>query len=324
MGQMQLDKDDDLELDDDLEESSGSVESSETQLETSEVTGDDAITESHEDDEEHESDGDARLEDREAIRERRRLERKTRKEEAKRVREEVMALRNANQELLNRLNTIERRGVSADLAKIDEAMGQLNQSYQYYQEQVRLGTEANNGQAVAEATSRMMQIRDKAAELQRVKQAYSQAQNRPPAPDQRLVEHATQWMNKNKWYKSDGSNLDSKVVLAIDTALAEEGYNPTTPTYWEELDARVKRYLPHRATTGYNTSGTGRAVQEGRPKAPVATRSAGPSASGGGFSLSAERVQAIKDAGLWDDPKSRAEAIKGYRAYDQSQQRGAR
>jgi hypothetical protein len=34
------------------------------------------------------------------------------------------------------------------------------------------------------------------------------------------------------------------------------------------------------------------------------------------ITLSRERVQAIKDAGKWDDPIARSKAIKAYAAYD--------
>lgn len=36
----------------------------------------------------------------------------------------------------------------------------------------------------------------------------------------------------------------------------------------------------------------------------------------GGFRLSSERVKALKDAGIWDNPAERAEAVKRFREYD--------
>mgnify|MGYP003345758386 CR=1 FL=1 len=41
-----------------------------------------------------------------------------------------------------------------------------------------------------------------------------------------------------------------------------------------------------------------------------------PSARPGEFVLSADRVNAIKEAGMWDNPKLRQKAIDRYRAWD--------
>lgn len=254
--------------------------------------------------------------EREAIRERRRQERRHRKEEQRQLKAELAAMRQANNELTQRLGLIERRGTTADVSKIDEALGQLNQAYSYYQDQIRIGTESANGQAVADATSKLMQVKDKASELARVKQAYLQSQNRPQPLDPRLVDHAKKWMGANSWYDPNGRDIDSRMTLTLDNALAEEGFDPRTPAYWDELSRRVKKYLPHRATAGYNKPTT-------KPRSPVSTRPSGAarSSTGGGYELSADRVQALKDSGLWDDPKLRSEAIKRFKSFDSEQAR---
>ena len=36
------------------------------------------------------------------------------------------------------------------------------------------------------------------------------------------------------------------------------------------------------------------------------------------FTLSRERVQALKDAGMWDDPTKRARAIRNYADFDRN------
>ena len=39
-----------------------------------------------------------------------------------------------------------------------------------------------------------------------------------------------------------------------------------------------------------------------------------PASAEGTYKLSADRVEALKMSGVWDDPKQRAEAVKRYRA----------
>ena len=73
----------------------------------------------------------------------------------------------------------------------------------------------------------------------------------------------------------------------------------------------MKKYLPHR-------TGSGKMNTQTKPKATVAGsgRDVGSSGKQGTYKLSAERVQALKDAGIWDNPKQRAEAVKRYREFD--------
>ena len=93
--------------------------------------------------------------------------------------------------------------------------------------------------------------------------------------------------------------------------MAEEGWNPKTPQYWEELDNRLQKYLPHRYTGGADE----RPVQR-RPRNFV-TGSGRESASSSSlgknqFALTRDQVQAMKDAGMWDDPERRAKMIRRY------------
>jgi hypothetical protein len=122
---------------------------------------------------------------------------------------------------------------------------------------------------------------------------------------------AESWLERNNWYDPDIKDQDSKVAKTVDESLHAEGWNPTTEEYWQELDSRLKKYLPHRYDSGYNKS------QVNRPKPPVAGSGRESSNTpSGGYRLSADRVKAIKDAGKWDDPKERASMIKAFQNYD--------
>lgn len=252
--------------------------------------------------------------EREAIRERRRKERQHRKQ-AQREREETLRRElQARDSIINELRAkvegIERRGTSSELAQIENAKKQTAQEYAYFKDQIRVATEAGNGAAVADATEKMLQAQQRFNQLQGYEQTYRQRQAQPQPLDPRLVNHAQKWMESNKWYNPAGQDQDSRIALTLDQQLAQEGWDPTTPQYWQELDSRVKKYLPHRANSG-KISGT-------KPRSTVSGsgRDAGPRTSDKSYRLSAERVKALKDAGIWDDPKQRAEAVKRFREYD--------
>ena len=104
---------------------------------------------------------------------------------------------------------------------------------------------------------------------------------------------------------------DSKVALAIDQAMGEEGYDPRNPDYWEELDNRLQRYLPHRYTGEANE----RPTRTSRPRSAVTGSGRESATSSGGrnsFTLTPEQVRAMKDAGMWDDAEKRAKMIRRY------------
>lgn len=288
-------------------------------------SGEDSNLSADDDDDDHHEDGEGEGgtdAEREAIRERRRQERKLKKERQKEredtLRRELAARDAQIAELSEKVGAIQRRDNSSQLAQLDGAIQQSAQAYNFFKQKVSEATEAADGRLMADATEKMYQAQRRFEELSKVKQAMSKPQPKQPALDPRIANLAQDWMGKNKWYDPNGSDIDSRIALTLDQGLADEGYSPATQEYWQELSKRVAKYLPHRAQKTYN-----RRADAGSGRSPVA--GSGRESSGGsksGFVLSADRVQAIKDAGLWNDPAKRAEAIKRYREYDKQNQQG--
>ncbi len=251
--------------------------------------------------------------EREKIRERRRQERHDRKnfqkEEKERLRRELASEREARRNLEERLSIIERKSQGGEVAQLDVTMKQTADAYNYFKQQIQVATEAADGRGVADATEKMLMARQRYEELGRIKNAYQQRQNQPAPLDPRLVNHAQAWLSNNKWYDTSARDTDSRIVKTLDDGLAQEGWDPTTEAYWEELSERVKKHLPHRSQRGTNT---------GKPKNIVGggSKESGGSQSQGTFKLSSERVAALKEAGMWNDPTQREAAIKRFREYD--------
>lgn len=316
------------EQDIEIDMESGEEKVSKVVEETEELEDHDEQTSSNDDDE-----GDAPItsdagdkelndagddEEREAIRERRRQERKHRKE-AQRGREDTLRRELASRdaiinELRSKVDGIERRNTGSEMAQLENAKKQTADAYKFFKDQIRIATEAGNGAAVADATEKLIQSQRKFDELVGFEKSLKQRQATPQALDPRLISNAEKWMAKNSWYDAGAADQDSEIVMKLDQRLAQEGWDPTTPQYWEELDARVKKYLPHRVTRAKITSTKPRSVVTG------SGREGSGASSSGSYKLSAERVQALKDAGIWDDPKQRADAVKRFRDYDKQNQ----
>lgn len=265
---------------------------------------------------------------RRAIQDRRRNERKDRKRRAQEreegLRLELRGAKEESRQLSERLALIEQRTNGSEMAQLDGAIQESIATAEGYKKIIAEATNRGDGAAVADATEKMVMARERAKELTQVKAQYTRGGQQPrgaaaaPAqPPKALVDNANAWMGRHSWYNPRGGDLDSDMAIAIDKAVARDGFNPTTKEYWDELENRVKKLMPHRAAAaGGGKLPVETARKPGRPS--VVTGSSRESAGSGGaaFTLSKERVQALKDAGMWEDPVARAAMIKEYRDFD--------
>lgn len=282
-------------------------------------------SEEHSDEDEQAAEGESadEAEERRQRNRARRAENKSRrKDHIERLHREIAARDEVLQQQAQRLEALERRTHGADMTAVDNEIRKSVDAYNFYKSQHAEAVTRADGQLAADAQEKMFAAMQRAQQLKGVKDAAQRQPQQPQPLDPRLKMQAEVWLERNEWYDPTGSDPDSQVALTIDQQMAREGWNPTTEQYWEELDVRLKKYLPHRYNSSYNV---GKRTVESKPRAPVAgsgRESGGNNSASGGYRLSAERVQALKDAGLWDDPKQRAEAVKRFQQYDKTQ--GAR
>jgi spore coat protein CotF len=253
----------------------------------------------------------------EALREQRRNKRRARKDYHKQVStEKDMRLNNLqrqNQELLERLSIVERKTQGSEMARLNKAIEDQETRILFANQKIKEAVESGNGDLVISAQEMLYEARRNAESLTHLKrQATSQPQQQTiQAPNMAVQRHASEWMGKNGWYDPNGSDIDSKVALTIDQAMAEEGWNPQSREYWEELDNRLQKHLPHR----YNDDSDDYPSERAKPRSAVTSsgrEGARSSGSKNSFTLSADQVRAMKDAGLWDDTDKRAKMIKRY------------
>lgn len=285
-------------------------------------------------------------EEREAIRARRRQERQDRRARRRERDSELQGQLQAQsaqiEQLTNQLMMLSRKSAGTELASIDAELRQAGAAAQELKDLIADATKNQQGDIVADATDRLVRVHQRANQLINVRQAFvANAQREtaaPPMPSPQLdvetINHGRTWIQRNSWYDPKGNDMDSRITREIDNAIMAEGFNPSSPDYWDELSDRIARYLPHRAggvaqgrETRHDDAAPGqRSVR--RTSVAGSGREGGATSSGAGksgsFTLSADRVKALKDAGVWDDPKMRADAISRYRDYDQQQSAAAK
>lgn len=254
-------------------------------------------------------------EDAEALREQKRLKRQRRKEYHKQVSTEkdvkLTLLERQNQQLLERLSVLERKSHGSDLARLDKAIEDQDNRILFAKQKIAEATRSGNGELLTSAQEMWFEARRQAEALANLKKRAVAPQNQRTiqAPDPQLQRHANNWMANNPWYDPNGKDPDSRRALNEDAILAEEGYDPKTAEYWQELDRRLQRVVPHRYTEDADEK------PRSRPRSAVTSSGrefASNNGRGNSFTLSPEQVRAMKDAGMWDDAEKRAKMIRRY------------
>lgn len=249
--------------------------------------------------------------DTDAVREARRNRRKAKKEYIKRTNEEkdhrLQQLQRENEEFRKRLADVEKRSQQFELSRLDKAIEDEELRLKYFDAKRREAINNSNGDAYSEANRNYEEARKKYEAMHMIKKRAAQAESEPQT-DPRMMRHAKTWMEQNSWYKPDGTDEDSEIAKIIDAKLMKEGFDPTTEEYWDELDNRLQKRLPHRYTQSQDEP------RRSKPRSFVT--GSGRESSGGRqgttFVLEPEQVRAMKEAGFWDDPGMRAKMIKRY------------
>lgn len=279
----------------------------------------------------------------EKSRDRKKESSKERRDRAKKAhtrdRQELEYWRKRGEELEKRFVAIDARQSHTETAAIDQRITaittQIGNADRVMEEAMRKPNGGGAGEFI-EAQRIRDELRDQLSELKSSKKTHEvQTQQRQQAPqpqreaaaevrpDARVVRQARDWASKHDWFSFDGEDEDSRIVRAIDEALAADGFDPTDEDYWNELSARVKRRLPERFKKGAKArpddDDEEMDDEEDKP------RSSGPKFSSGGRErplkkgevyVSADRKQAMKEYGVWDDPVARNRMLKKYAQWD--------
>lgn len=133
--------------------------------------------------------------------------------------------------------------------------------------------------------------------------------SRPPSPV--VQQYVREFQEDHPWFTGDQRDLDNRIALQVDQAVAADGFDPGTADYWDELHDRLRQYLPHRFEQERPAQ---RPVQRQAPvqqqRAAVPPERRGPPVAGGGerpaqpnarqVYLSPERKTTLIDVGVLD------------------------
>ena len=232
-------------------------------------------------------------------------------------------LQRENEEFKRRLMQLERNTKSEQLTRIDKNIEDAQVRIEYAKMKLAEATQNGDGQAMVEAQTLWNTAQEEARNLASLRNQADQELRRPQRggdgdlPDPMVQKLAAKWMRKNSWYNPAATDPDSRVAKKVDELMSANGWNPTDPDYWDELDARLQKELPHR----YNDSTDDEPRDVRRPRNSVGSAGREASASYGGsnrsqFVLSPDRVKAMKEVGAWDNPERKARMVKQFIEFD--------
>jgi hypothetical protein len=254
---------------------------------------------------------------REARREERKLKKQLHREKAKESSSLINALRKQNEALANRLAAVEKKTSGAELARVDKAIEDAGVEVEYAKMKLTEAVGSGDGQGVTRAQEMWYEAKRKLESLQSVKQNATRQMAQAPqqniqVPDPMVQKMAADWMEDNPWYDPHGGNEESQMAQIIDKRLTEEGFDPSTEDYWDELSDRMARFVP-RQSAQTQSRAKPRSVMTSSGRESTATTKSNE------FRLSPERVAALKEAGAWDNPELKQRMIKRFADYDRQQ-----
>jgi hypothetical protein len=198
--------------------------------------------------------------------------------------------------------------------KIAEIEGQIREA-----EKIKaMAIDKSDGSSAAEADriSRDLQAgRNQLYSLRNQRNQMAQMA-RMPQVDPEIQQRARNWAESHSWYDTNLRNSDSRVAKAIEDQLFNEGqYDARNDEYWQELDERLAKYLPHR----YNGAEEAGERQPRGPQIMVGGRER-PLRKNEVY-VNEDRKQAMIAAGAWDDPVLRDKYLKQYQKWDRENRR---
>ena len=172
-------------------------------------------------------------------------------EEAAAAVQYIQQMQNENENIKQRLKTIDKGYVSEYEGRITSQEAQAKRA-------LTEAHEAGDYEKVADAQSAIAQIAiekerlrlQKARSEQEKQQAEMPQQVQPqaqaqPQPQQERDPKLDSWLSKNEWFGKD--NVMTGAARALhETLVAEEGFDPRTDEYYAEIDKRMRREMPQK------------------------------------------------------------------------------
>ena len=166
---------------------------------------------------------------------------------------EIARLIKQNEELNYRLNSSQQQFNTVNKLSLNASEKQLTDKLELARNAYKSAHEEGDSAKILQAQEFLNEAQNDLKSLNVTKQQFDQqpVQQQPQQPVQQQYQpqptpdpRAAEWAQKNEWFGSD--QVMTAASLAIDGQLKEEGFNPTDPEYYTEIDRRLQETFPHK------------------------------------------------------------------------------
>ena len=172
-------------------------------------------------------------------------------EEAAAAVQYIQQMQNENENIKQRLKTIDKGYVSEYEGRITSQEAQAKRAYQEAMEAGDYEKSADAQTALAQIAIEKERLRLQKARSQQDSQEVDVPQQPQPQPQpQQQVQQERDpkldnWLSKNEWFGKD--NVMTGAARALhETLVAEEGFDPRTDEYYAEIDKRMRKEMPQK------------------------------------------------------------------------------
>lgn len=183
------------------------------------------------------------------------------------------------QQVQRRAQELEQQAKQSDVGRLDEAKTRietqamaLKQIIKAAREEGDVNTEMEAQQRLADIMYDQRQVAEQAAIRQAQLAAAPQPQQVPLPQPQQADPKAEDWAERNEWFGRDVAM--TAAVRGIHMQLiSQEGFDPQSNEYYDELDRRMRDAFPHRFANENATSQSNRTTRPVQTVAPAARSS---------------------------------------------------
>ena len=170
-------------------------------------------------------------------------------EEAAAAVQYIQQMQNENENIKQRLKTIDKGYVSEYEGRITSQEAQAKRAYQEAMEAGDYEKSADAQTALAQIAIEKERLRLQKARSQQDSQEVDVPQQPQPQPQQQVQQERDpkldNWLSKNEWFGKD--NVMTGAARALhETLVAEEGFDPRTDEYYAEIDKRMRKEMPQK------------------------------------------------------------------------------
>ena len=167
--------------------------------------------------------------------------------------EQLAQLIKQNEELNYRLNSSQQQFNTVNKLSLDASEKQLTDKLELARNAYKSAHEEGDSTKILQAQEFLNEAQNDLKSLNVTKQQFDQqpVQQQPQQPVQQQYQpqptpdpKAEEWASSNEWFGKD--QIMTVSALAIDGQLKEEGFNPTDPEYYTEIDRRMQETFPHK------------------------------------------------------------------------------